>query len=634
MKKSLLLISAFFVFITSFALTIPKGKIYFDNSKTKFETVSFAYGPGDAVGTVLVSMTNEGNDVWSYDIPSNIRNIYRYIFLETELEDGTYNYTFPDFKELISSRGEIRTATTDKEIKSNYIFVPEDNTGKNWYQGAWQSKSSFDSGESSGSGSGSGSTTEPSLPAANCNPHSGTLPVVYLKTNSGDEITSKEEYVDGGIYIDALDNTEFTDFGTSSSYVATELKGRGNWTWNGFDKKPYRIKLKKKAQLLNLTTDKSYNLLAHADDNYAFLRNTAGFALSRYFGLNYTPTQVPVELYLNNNYKGLYFMVDHIKVSSNRVKIEEQEDNETNANNITGGWLLEIDNYSEDPHITINKPDGEEMWFTYKSPEELSYQQESYITNFLNRATSAIYSEDKNSTEWEKYIDMDTLVNYYLVYEIMGNREGFHGSCYMHKDRGENTKLVFGPVWDFGNSLWNMDDTYIYEDYPYGIKWIDEIAKFPRFQQAVRKRWVEKRGSMMPYLRVEVDKFIDNITYASQCDCKKWPEYGNKNVLERKSAFYDLLDRRLSWLDTQFGTVGLTEEEAVELSVFPNPTTDKISVNSNEEILSISVYNLAGNKLLDLDVNKTEWSLGLDAGTYILTVETAKNTISRKIIVK
>jgi hypothetical protein len=139
---------------------------------------------------------------------------------------------------------------------------------------------------------------------------------------------------------------------------------------------------------------------------------------------------------------------------------------------------------------------------------------------------------------------------------------------------------------------------------------------------------------MMPYLRVEVDKFIDNITYASQCDCKKWPEYGNKNVLERKSAFYDLLDRRLSWLDTQFGTVGLTEEEAVELSVFPNPTTDKISVNSNEEILSISVYNLAGNKLLDLDVNKTEWSLGLDAGTYILTVETAKNTISRKIIVK
>ena len=348
----------------------------------------------------------------------------------------------------------------------------------------------------------------------------------------------------------------------------------------------------------------------------------------------YTPTQEPVELFLNNDYKGLYFLVDHIKVSSNRVNITEQDDNETNSDNVTGGWLLEIDNYSDDPHITINKPNGEEMWFTYKSPEELSVQQEMYITNFLNKATSAIYAENKNSTEWEKYIDMDALVNYYLVYEILGNREGFHGSCYMHKDRGADTKLVFGPVWDFGNTLWDMSDTFIYEEYPYGIKWIDEIAKFPRFQTAVRERWLEKRGSLMPYLRSVVDPFIDKITYASQCDCKKWPNYGNKNVLSRKQAFYDLVTKRLSWLDTQFGTVNLTEEEVVELTVYPNPTADRINVLSSEEIISISVYNLSGNKLLDLDVNESGWDLGLDAGTYILTVETAKNTISRKIMVK
>ena len=99
-------------------------------------------------------------------------------------------------------------------------------------------------------------------------------------------------------------------------------------------------------------------------------------------------------------------------------------------------------------------------------------------------------------------------------------------------------------------------------------------------------------------------------------------EFGQDEVIIEKSTFIG------------YAKPVKTEEEAVELSVFPNPTTDKISVNSNEEILSISVYNLAGNKLLDLDVNKTEWSLGLDAGTYILTVETAKNTISRKIIVK
>lgn len=627
MKKILLLFAAVLVAIStcSAALNIPRGTIYYDNSVTNFEFVKFVYGYENTTqGSIVVSMTKGENNVWSYTFSSNVRNVERYFFSGTKISDGTYKQEISTFKDyIVNDRKEIRTATLTNTFRTNYIFVPEDNTNKNWYQGTWMSLTDFKEKEDNSN-----------LPSATCNPNSNTVPVVYLTTDNGKDITSKEEYVTGTIYVDAKGIAGYENAGSASAPLVTELKGRGNWTWNGFDKKPYRIKMNKKASLLNLTTDKSFNLLAHADDNYGFLRNTAGFGLSRYFELEYTPTQEPVELFLNNDYKGLYFLVDHIKVSSNRVNITEQVDNETNSDNVTGGWLLEIDNYSDDPHITINKPDGEEMWFTYKSPEVLSVQQEMYITNFLNKATSAIYAENKNSTEWEKYIDMDALVNYYLVYEILGNREGFHGSCYMHKDRGADTKLVFGPVWDFGNTLWDMSDTFIYEEYPYGIKWIDEIAKFHRFQTAVRKRWIEKRGSLMPYLRSVVDPFIEKITYASQCDCKKWPNYGNKNVLSRKQAFYDLITKRLSWLDTQFGTVGIEEEGAVELSIYPNPTAGKIYVNTEEEILSANVYNLAGQKMLDLPATEKEWDLGLEKGTYILTVETSNNTITKKILVK
>ncbi len=628
MKRILLLFTiALCALVSANAVNIPKGTIYYDNSITKFDVVRFAYGYDTKKETQLVTMKDEGNDIWSYTFHKSVMDVYRYIFCETSLKDGEFEQTFTSFKDELTSRGEIRTATTDKVIRESYIFVPEDHASKNWYQGSWMSMNDFKNNGNS-----------PDIPTANCNPNSGTVPVVYLTTNDGKEIVSKDEYVEGTIYVDALNNAGYSDAGSADAPLVTELKGRGNWTWNGFNKKPYRIKMDKKASLLNLTTDKSFNLLAHADDNYGFLRNTAGFALSRHFELRYTPTQEPVELFLNGEYRGLYFLVDHIKVSSNRVKITEQDDKETDPNNITGGWLLEIDNYSEDPHITIKKgcddPLGEDMWFTYKSPEELSARQESYITDYLTRATCAIYSEDKSSTEWERYVDMDTLVNFYLVNEIMGNRESFHGSCYLHKDRGSDTKLIFGPVWDFGNSLWDMGNTFIYDKYPYGIKWIDEIAKFPRFQDAVRKRWLEKRGTLMPYLRKECDAFIEKITMASQCDCKKWPEYGNNNVLARKQAFYDIIGDRLSWLDIQFGTVGVTEEEIIELSVFPNPTTDRININSSEEILSVSVFNLSGAKLLNLDLTKKEWSLGLDAGTYILSVETVKSTITRKIIVK
>lgn len=625
MKKTLLVILTLFAALTCYAVDIPKGTIYFDNSVTKFNTVRFAYGPETSKGTVLVTMKNEGNDIWSYTFTRQVRDMYRYIFCETALQDGTHDYTFGAFKDYISNdRGERRTATSEKTIRADYIFVSEANTNNNWYQGKWVAKDEFDN-----------SASDPEVPAANCNPHSGTVPVFYLNTKNGVAIESKEEYVEGSLYIDALNNQGYESVGSASSPVVTEVKGRGNWTWRGFDKKPYRIKMDKKASLLNMTTDKSYNLLAHADDNYGFLRNTAGFALSRYFGMRYTPTQEPVELVLNGKYNGLYFLTDHIKVSNNRVKITEQDDNETDPTAVTGGWLLEIDNYDEDPHITIYKKDeyGEPMWFTYKSPEELSYQQEAYITNFLNMANDAIYAEDKSSTEWEKYVDMDTLVNYYLIYEILGNREGFHGSCYLHKDRGANTKLIFGPVWDFGNTLWNMDNTFIYEDYPYGIKWIDEIAKFPRFQAAVRKRWQETRGDLVPYLRKEVNAFIDKIVYASQCDCKKWPEYGNANVLERKDAFMKLITDRLAWLDTQFGHVGVTQEQQEQLSVYPNPTHGPVNIVSQSQIEQVELCDLSGKVIETFTGNATKLQLNAAKGTYLLKVYTGQEVQVRKLII-
>lgn len=79
MKKTLLVILTLFAALTSYAVDIPKGTIYFDNSVTKFNTVRFAYGPETSKGTVLVTMKNEGNDIWSYTFTRQVRDMYRYI---------------------------------------------------------------------------------------------------------------------------------------------------------------------------------------------------------------------------------------------------------------------------------------------------------------------------------------------------------------------------------------------------------------------------------------------------------------------------------------------------------------------------------------------------------------------------
>ena len=83
------------------------------------------------------------------------------------------------------------------------------------------------------------------------------------------------------------------------------------------------------------------------------MRNAVGFELSKLIGMTYTPDAKPLELVLNGDYIGLYFLTEHIRVDKDRVNIVEQEDEEIDSEKITGGWLVEIDNYDTDPHITI-----------------------------------------------------------------------------------------------------------------------------------------------------------------------------------------------------------------------------------------------------------------------------------------
>ena len=201
---------------------------------------------------------------------------------------------------------------------------------------------------------------------------SGSLPVLYIQTENNTPITSKEDYLNATYYLDAMGINGYESIGSAATPLTMEIKGRGNYTWRDFDKKPYRIKLSDKQPLLGMTKSKHFALLAHADDSKGFMRNAIGFELARLIGMAWTPNAKPVELVLNGDYRGLYFLTETIRVDKDRVNIVEQDDEETDAQKITGGWLVEIDNYSEDPHITINEGGKHTMWLTYKTPEVLS----------------------------------------------------------------------------------------------------------------------------------------------------------------------------------------------------------------------------------------------------------------------
>lgn len=506
------------------ALDIQKGTYYFDNSLTRYAVVKFVYGSDSPALTHVVSMTPEGGDLWSVTFDDDVTGVYRYVVAATSMTDGTYQQTFTSVKDYISlTLDEPRTITSDKPMPVGWIYTPTNND--KWAAAEWR------------------------MPSAQA--YSGTLPVMYIMTDA--PVTSKDVYVTATCYIDTMGLEGCDPLGSAGQPLTLQIKGRGNYTWKDFAKKPYRLKFDEKVKPLGMKKSRHFVLMANADDNLAFLRNTVGLQLSRMIGLAYTPWQEPVEVVLNGDYIGLYMLTEKIRVAKNRVNIVEQADLATDPDSITGGWLFEIDNYSEEGQVTITEGNGEKLRFTMHTPEELSSQQHNYITSLLTATDHAIYATDKSSTAWEQLIDIDSLACYYIVQEVMDDAESFHGSCFIHKQQGQDTKLIFGPVWDFGNAFRRGFDKFIYQDSPFGQNWIGEIARYPRFQERVKELWRPFLGDKYPALDAFIDQFISRIATAAICDANRWPSYGNANAEERKNEFKRRMHEKVAFLTRQWG---------------------------------------------------------------------------------
>ena len=386
---------------------------------------------------------------------------------------------------------------------------------------------------------------------------SGTLPVLYIQTENNAPIVSKEDYINATYYLDAMGLAGYQSIGSASTPLTMEIKGRGNYTWTGFDKKPYRIKLTDKQPLLGMKKSKHFALLAHADDalnKKGFMRNQVGFELSRMIGMAWTPATAPVEVVLNGDYIGLYFLTETIRVDKDRVNIVEQEDEETDPTAITGGWLVEIDNYDTDPHVTIKEGDDRhDIWFTYKTPEVLSKAQETFLGDEMTRIDNLVYG-DKNSDELWQYLDMDALAKFYIVQEIMDNYESFHGSCYLYREKGDGEKWKFGPVWDFGSAFFREKTMYLYEGDVWHNHWIPEICKFPAFMEHVKAVWKEFYPQINSIYTFTGEQ-LTLLKSAAVADANRWPDYsGNRDLQKRINNVNTWLKNSVAWLNEQWKT--------------------------------------------------------------------------------
>lgn len=374
---------------------------------------------------------------------------------------------------------------------------------------------------------------------------SGTLPVLYIDTENQKPIVSKEVYLNATYRLDPMGTEGVEALGSKSDPLPMQIRGRGHSSWKG-TKKPYKIKLGKKTAIMGMPKNKHWALLKPTESTIAGLR------LGELMGMAWTPSTRPVEVVLNGDYIGLYFLTETIRIDENRVNIFEQRDKETTPDLIKGGWLVEVDNYRDECQITIPENNRWNLTLRYHSPEDLSNVQLQWLTNEFKAINAAIYSSDKTSTKWEEYIDMESMARFFILQEVMDNPDGFHGSFYLHKDLAENAKWVAGPIWDL--SCYNREKT----DYTFRMKvhygitphWIGEIIKYDNFCKKVKSVWEEVYPEKLSEIYSYIDEAVLPLDKAWKNDYARWNEDPSQTAGLRADRIKTYLRSNMEWFDS------------------------------------------------------------------------------------
>lgn len=373
-----------------------------------------------------------------------------------------------------------------------------------------------------------------------------SLPVVKVDTAGEAPIVSKDDYVSGTFTVAPGPGGAPTDAYTG----ATEIKGRGNSTWNQ-PKKPYRVKLGKAAGLLGLPSSKHWVLLANFLDK-SQIRNATAFQFGSKTSLAWTPKSKFVELVLNGKYVGLYQLVEQIRIDKNRINIDALADTDITGDALTGGYHIERDahwNAAIEPGFTSSKAQP----FTLKDPEEPTVEQLAYIKGYVNQTEAAIFGANFKDpgTGYASYLDVPSFIDWFLVHEFLRVNDAWYSSTNMFKPR--LGKLFAGPLWDFDYSMGSPSPSYSMPPtgawVPTRSIWFKRMLEDPAFKAAVGARWAQLRPAATE-LPAYVESQKQLTAAAAANDLKVWG--GKVAQVDEVARIKAFLQTRATWMDTAY----------------------------------------------------------------------------------
>lgn len=427
--------------------------------------------------------------------------------------------------------------------------------------------------------------------------YSEHIPAVFIETESGisDQINSDKNIKEPGT-IKVLE----PDGSFSLEHSLEYIKGRGNTSYTEFDKKPYQIKLTQDAPFLDMEPGKKWVFVSNSADS-SLIRNALSRSLAGHLNLPQSEEGTFVDLYVNKEYVGNYYVVEKIEIQENRLLLSDlqkatEHENETedlstyetawtdttkakqipnDPEDITGGYLIERDfdnrflkevEINESYFITEAKE-----CFIVRDPEYTSEAQIAYIDSYVQSVENAILSADGiDGTTGKSYrdlIDVDSFVCKYLLEEVTANYDGGVASSYFYKDSDTiDGRLYAGPVWDYDVS-WGNSPAYLGQistsperlsrlaSHSDSSVWFQSLYHKPEVYEKIVSCYAQEISPYLTLLADEILPMLDEITAASAAmDQVRWEDQYAKNGYsgdrsEQITFIADYIKARKDFLD-------------------------------------------------------------------------------------
>jgi hypothetical protein len=383
---------------------------------------------------------------------------------------------------------------------------------------------------------------------------SSEIPYIVIDTKGNTILNEPKIPADMAIYIRkalAQSANIGIEYRGSTSFRLSDKKSFGLETWD-VDGNDIAV------AFFDFPEEEDWILSGHVvnlEDRYIFDRtlmyNHFGYQLFRKLG-RYASRSRFVELEINGNYQGVYAFMEKLKRDKNRIDIKKLEADDSDAETITGGYILKIDktaggdlnidqpleyfetNWEDDarysPEISFRSqydingdvidfepyrppyhPDQYlETYFLYEYPkaEDITDAQKSYIEDYIHDFETSLLTDDFGTEvrTYTDFIDLSSFVDYFILNEVCRNVDAYRLSTYLVKDRGG--KLSMGPVWDLdigydtGDRVpfdgWVINyNRFVSRDAWMVPFWWPRLMEDPVFRSALKARWTELRSSVL-----------------------------------------------------------------------------------------------------------------------------------------